>query len=164
MLTKRLLPTLSLLALLLSGCASGPEFPSEGIAKKLTPQKAVAEIDSKQGKRVIWGGTILASRNMEEKSQLEILAYPLDSNQYPDRDEGALGRFLAESKGYLETVDYAVGRQVSILGTVREVRSGQVDAADYQYPLVDIEQIYLWPKGGKPDSRVHFGIGFMFTN
>jgi outer membrane lipoprotein len=161
---KRLLLSIPLLTLLLAGCASGPDFPDEGIAKKLTPQKAVAEIDNMQGKRVIWGGTILASRNLEEKSQLEILAYPLDDNHYPDRDEGALGRFLAESKGYLETVDYAVGRQVSILGSVREVRSGQVDAADYQYPLIEVEQIYLWPKGGKPESRVHFGIGVMFSN
>ncbi len=55
---------------------------------------------------------------------LEILAYPLDQRFYPSTRKTPQGRFLAEYPQYLETVDSASGRLISLVGTVSEVRVG----------------------------------------
>lgn len=151
-----------LLVLLLSSCASTPVFNTEGVDLALTPRRAVADIGSVQGRSVLWGGIVIAGTNLKDSTQLEILAYPLDSHQRPMSDDTALGRFLAVQLGYLETADYEQGRQITVLGTLGTVRKGQVGESEYVYPLVNIKQLHLWPKEGEyVEPRVRFGIGVM---
>ncbi|ALP52973.1 hypothetical protein Tel_07280 [Candidatus Tenderia electrophaga] len=161
-------PTLALIlaAVLLQACATTPKFDTSNIALDITPQQAAAKADSLQGTRVLWGGVIIASTNLKEATQLEVLAYPLDSNQRPDLDEAPLGRFLARQSGYLETTDYAQGRLISVSGTLQQTRQGRIGESEYTYPVVAIERLHLWSKarGGSPETRFHFGIGVLFSN
>lgn len=154
---------LLLVPLLLSACATGPKYPTEGVELSLTPQQAVAEADRQHGKSVLWGGMIVNSTNLEKRTRLEVLAYPLDSNQRPQLDEQPYGRFLLYKEGYLETVDYAPGRRITVVGRISGVQSGKVDETRYTYPVVDAEQLYLWSRSdAQSEPRVHFGIGVMF--
>jgi len=156
-------PLLLFAALLLSACASGPKYPTEGVALTLTPQQAIAEADSQTGKSVLWGGMIVNSTNLEQRTRLEVLGYPLDSDQRPQTNQPPYGRFLLFKEGYLETVDYAPGRQITVLGRFSRVQSGKLDETSYTYPVVDAEQLYLWSKGEeKSEPRVQFGIGVIF--
>lgn len=160
---RRLQGTLILIAIvLLSGCASGPRYPTEGVELALTPQQAVTESDAMRGKTVLWGGTIIQSTNLENRSRLEILAYPLDSNQYPQTDSPPLGRFLLIVEGYLETIDYAPGRLVTISGPLTGTETGTVGETSYTYPVVKSQNIYLWSRPGRSEPRLHFGVGVMF--
>lgn len=151
-----------LFALLLSACASGPRFPTEGVDLALTPQQATAEAAAMRGKEVLWGGMIINSTNFESQSRLEVLAYPLDSTQYPQTDSRPLGRFLMLKEGYLETVDFAPGRLVTVAGQLEGIQNGKVGETSYTYPLVRGQDLYLWPRGGKSEPRVHFGVGVVF--
>jgi len=151
-----------LLALLLVSCATRPAFDTEGVDPELTPKRAVVDSGSLHGKDVIWGGIVVAGTNLKESTQLEILAYPLDSSQRPRTNEPALGRFLAIQSGYLETTDYEQGRQITVRGTLGTLRKGQVGESDYLYPVVNIKQLHLWQKEGEYiEPRFHFGIGVM---
>jgi len=163
---RKLLHIALLLAgtLLLAACASTPGFVTEGVDTTLTPQQALSEESLLQGKRVLWGGMIINSTNLKQQTRLEVLAYPLDSDHYPQTDKPPYGRFLLLREGYLETVDYAPGRLVSVVGRFTGSRRGRIDQSDYTYPLVTAEQLHLWPSGGRSEPRFHFGIGVMFSN
>jgi outer membrane lipoprotein len=156
----RLLPVFWFL--LLTACASGPQFPLQGVNRDLQPKAAVAP--PSLGQHVLWGGLIIATHNLADHTQLEVLAYPLDANQLPDTSAQPLGRFLANHKGYLEPADYASGRLVTLKGTVVAPREGKIEESQYTYPVVEVTAIYLWPpqEAQETGTQLHFGIGVIF--
>jgi len=162
---KTELLVLSLAMVLLSGCASGPDFPS--LENQLSPKAAVAEADSASGQSIIWGGVIINAKNLATTTRLEVLAYPLDKQHRPKITENAEGRFFVEKEGYLETADYAASRHVTVHGKISRIEKGKVGEADYDFPLVKATEIYLWPRSSQQkdsDSRVHFGFGVILSN
>jgi len=151
---------MTLLALLLlAGCATTTR-PIAG-DRSITPsQVAIGEVPQ-DGRRVAWGGVIVAATNLESSTELEILAYPLRSDGSPDLDAAPTGRFIARAKGYLETAEYAAGRRITIAGPLAGIRRGRVGEADYLFPLVQADELQLWRKQARsyPRSQLHFGVG-----
>lgn len=149
--------------LLLGGCATA--FDIGGADTTLTPQQAASAIDATRDKTVAWGGMIVDARNLADRTQLEVLAYPLDDRNRPDRDAKPTGRFLAVHPGYLETADYKEGRLVTVIGTIVESRTGTVGEARYVYPVVNVTGLRLWPTAQQEaaEPRFHFGIGVGIT-
>jgi len=157
--------SLLLSALVLSACATSPKFDTSGIDTNITPQIAVDKIKTLQGAPVIWGGVIIASNNLKDSTQLEILIYPLDINHKPDTEQTPLGRFLAEQEGYLETADFTQGRLITVRGVLNDKRIGHIGETEYVYPVVKINQLHLWQKQSDfSEPRIQFGIGVMFHN
>jgi len=145
----------------LGGCASGP-LSEEGVDRNLTPGDVRAAGDTAKGKTVLWGGEIVSSRNLPERTRIEVVAYPLAHFQRPNTDAAPMARFRAYQDGYLETAAYARGRQVTLRGEVTGTETGKVDDIDYTFPTVDIEAIELWqPERSveRNEPRFHFGFG-----
>ncbi len=154
-----------LLGLMLAACAAGPQFDTADVALSVTPQQAASDFERIKGAGVLWGGVIVNAVNEETLTRLEILAYPLDSRHRPDTDAKAGIRFLAEKAGYLETADYAQGRQVTVKGTAADLRKGRIGDAPHTYPVVRVARIHLWPRAEpRTEPRFHFGIGVIFGN
>jgi len=63
--------------LLLASCASAPKFDTSQVDQSLTPQAVIDEPAASQGKTVLWGGTILDTRNLQDSTQIELLASPI---------------------------------------------------------------------------------------
>ncbi len=148
--------------LVVAGCAGKPAFETSRVASDVSPARVIAQPVPHLDKIVLWGGLILNTHNREASTQIEILAYPLNSSQRPSLDQAPQGRFIVEHQGYLEPVTYAQGRQLSVLGKVSTTRPGKVGDSDYLYPVIDAEQLKLWPEssyGGKPRTTFHLGIG-----
>jgi outer membrane lipoprotein len=144
------------LAGILSACATPPPFDASGVNLSLRAATAVEEA----GQTVIWGGTIIDSQNLSDRTRLEVLAYPLRDNFYPELDEEAEGRFIVEKLGYLETQEYAPGRIISIKGRLQQSQSGQIGEASYRYAVVEADEIKLWSENeGRSGFQFHFGIG-----
>lgn len=153
-----------LLCLAVMGCATGPKFSAEGVDAAITPQYAAANIDATRERHVIWGGLILTSANLKDRSQIEVLSYPLDSDQRPNVGVQPGGRFLIVQDGYLETADYFPGRVISVRGTVKTTQTGQVGEVSYTYPVVQPQEIYLWRRdGSRVEPSVHFGVGISIS-
>ena len=151
---------LAVLLSLLAACASGPTFDTSGVDHALTPRRAAAQVQDASGKRVLWGGVILAITNLRERTDIEVLAYPLGADNRPRRDNDPLGRFIVRQAGYLEPASYSEGRLVTVAGTVSGALPGKIGASDYAYPVVAAGQLYLWPRdSGYDGTSVHFGIG-----
>ena len=151
-----------LLTGLLLGCAQRPSFDTSQVSPTLSPQQALAEETSQQGKQILWGGMIIHANNLADGARLEILAYPLDGNHAPRLDRPPMGRFLLRHDGYLETVDYAPGRRLTVHGDFVRIEEGMVDQSPYRYPVVQARELHLWPRGEPAQPRLNFGIGVVF--
>lgn len=155
---NRLLIT-GLLSLLI-GCASAPNFDTSQVDRSVTPSSAIAETQINLGKTVIWGGTILDTRNLKNSTQIEILGYPLNSSHRPLLNKKPLGRFIIKYPGYLESKNYSQGRQLSILGKVSGKQTSKVGESNYTYPVIKADKLHLWPLyDEKSKTSFHFGIG-----
>ena len=153
-------PALLALITLLLGCASTPDFDTTAVDKSLTPQSVIAEPSISLGKIALWGGTILDTRNLKESTQIEVLAYPLDSFHRPMQEERPLGRFIIQHQGFLEPTTYAQGRLLSVLGSVSGSYSGKIGESSYTYPVISTQQLHLWSQGDlRGETTFHFGIG-----
>jgi outer membrane lipoprotein len=148
-----------LMALLLGACASGPAFDTGGVDRSLTPRSVATGPQQAAGRHVLWGGLILGTTNLQDRTRLEVLAYPLDASARPLDESEPQGRFMLEQAGYLDPASYAEGRRISVVGTVTGTLTGQVDESDYIYPLIEARQLHLWSRGSD-GVRVGGYIGF----
>lgn len=160
-----LLGLITAVALALSACASGPRFDRDRYDDAIAPAQAARGAETLEGTGVLWGGLIVAASNLEAGTEIEVLAYPLQRSQRPDTSRPPLGRFLASTPEYLETVDFAEGRLITVAGTLAGTREGRVGAARYVYPVVETGpgQIHLWPIDSRTSAepRFSFGVGVM---
>lgn len=155
---------ISSLLLLLSACSSQPTFDTQQVNLKLTPQQLLENPSAYYGKTVLWGGTILQTHNLTDYTQIEVLAYPLGSYQRPVTEQSPQGRFLVQHKGYLEPAVYTQGRLFTVMGKLHKTESGQVGEHSYNYPVIQSEQVHLWPVKSESSSRIQFGIGIGIHN
>ena len=158
----RTLPSI-LCATLLGACATTSPFDLGGVDRGLTPAQALAE-PAARGRAVQWGGLILDARNLKDGTQLEVLAFPLLDNGRPARAAAPLGRFVLIQKGYLETLDFAPGRWLTVVGPVGGVLEGRLGEVAATYPVVSPEQRGLWPQDAPfAEPQLHFGIGMFYS-
>ncbi len=144
--------------ILLIGCAT-PPFKTDSLSVKLTPAEVQSAPETAKG-TVIWGGVIVSSVNLVDRTQFEVLAYPLDQYQRPATDKKSLGRFLLQSPDYIETQHYAPGRELTAIGTLQGVTKGEVGEAVYEYPTVTLSDVHLWHRDNSHEkTRFIFGIG-----
>jgi len=148
------------LVCLLMSCATVEKFDTTLVDKSLTPQGVVAEPALSLNKIALWGGIILDTRNLEDSTQIEIMAYPLDSSHQPFMGKKPLGRFIIQHPGYLEPTSYEQGRQLTVLGSVKETQTGQIGESRYTYAVIGAQKLHLWSKDNDQNkSSFHFGIG-----
>lgn len=151
---------LLLAGLLLTACANGPRFDLSGVDNTLTPAGAVQDMTRARDHVVHWGGSIIATANLKDSTRIEVLAYPMDRYGLPDLSTKAQGRFILLQSGYLEGADYAPGRLVSVVGKLTQTHSTLVGEAQAVFPVVQAEQLYLWPPHSQsPRTQFHFGLG-----
>jgi outer membrane lipoprotein len=149
-----------LVALLLSACAGSPTYDAGGAERGLTPRDVVARPETTTGRNVRWGGAILSIVTGEERTQIEVLAMPLDSDARPLTGHASQGRFILERAGYLDPASYAEGRLITVDGTVTGTVAGRVGETDYTYPVIYARQLTQWPgTRTSPGVRPYFDIG-----
>lgn len=155
--------TVSLLALLLMLTACAAPLKLEGVNRAINPAMVTAE-HPYAGAKVVWGGMIIKTEPLQQQTQIEVLAFPVDSSGEPDRQTASQGRFLILHKGFLEPTDFAPGRWLSVVGIIGQAQTGSVGEASYRFPVIQPEQLYLWPltTGSNTQTFFHFGIGIQF--
>ncbi|MCK8516590.1 Slp family lipoprotein [Methylonatrum kenyense] len=164
-----LLLTAICLALLLSGCATGPGYDLAAARTDLTAEAVAAGRDNFRGEPVVWGGRIIETTPKDAGTEIELLAYPLDQRQLPAHRRQSQGRFLVEYATYLEPGDWTTGRLVTVRGRLAPNRDGKVGDADYTYPVVIAEDLHLWPEDAartdryRSGPRVNVGIGVIYS-
>jgi len=143
------------------GCASSPVAP-EGVAiAPVGPAHVLAE-DIHDGELVIWGGRVVEIENLSDSTELAVVSYPLNRSDQPRLDAEPGVRFLVVQPGFLEPLTFGPGRFVTVLGRVGGLRERLVGDFTYTYPVIEAEEIHLWPANPELWSnrtRWNFGIG-----
>jgi len=134
-----------LFLLLLAGCAHPI---SEGLRNQVDPALSLRQIlqspNAYVGKKVVLGGMIVKTRNLENVTEIEVVEKELDSFGYPSFDDESQGRFLFRKQGYLEAEIFARGRLVTGGGTLVETKSGKIGEVEYEFPVIEVEELKLW--------------------
>lgn len=154
----RLAP-LAIVVLIITGCATSP-LETRGTEVSGTGPAHVLSDRSRIGDRVVWGGRILQVHNLADRTEIVVASHPLNRSDRPDASAEPGVRFVLNQPGFLEPQLYAPGRFVSVLGRVTGVEDRPVGEYAYQHPVLDAEDIYLWPADRREwDRRPNFGIG-----
>ncbi len=142
--------TLWILLFAFAGCG---HVISSAVREHVTWNLTLAEVrqnpDFYRGKVVVWSGKILSGENKPEGTWLEILQLPADRRGKPSDSTRSEGRFLAKTKSFLDTALYAKDRLVTVAGTIVGKEERILGRVPYTYPVLDIQEIYLWPE--EPD-------------
>ena len=93
-----------------------------------------------------WGGEIVSTRNLPDKTRIEIVSRSLDGGGRPRRTDRTEGRFVAYVDGFLDPVVYAKGREITVEGEVSGVESGRIGEYPYRFVVVRAASQRLWPR------------------
>lgn len=147
--------------LLLAACAPAPIYKNTAGAVVATPQQVAQAPERFSNGSVIWGGRIVQVNNFSDHSEVELLAYPLDSSQRPKANDSGNGRFIAVMQGYVEPIDYPPGALITVSGQLNGSRAGKVGQANYVFPLIRVAQAHVWTAAemGKGRNNFRFGLG-----
>jgi len=138
----------------MAGCAVIPD-PLEGdYSQDFYPAQAT---DNSVGARLRWGGSVVEAVPEADRTCIEILAHKLDSNTRPVRADRDLGRFLACRDSFIDPAIFTRGREVTVTGRLTGFQTGQVGEFEYEYPLIETDAVYLWPKRAEFDRYEYYG-------
>lgn len=99
----------------------------------------VQEADKYTGKTLILGGYILETKNLEDRTVIEVLQTPLTGSDEPKPKEYSEGRLLISHKGFLEPEVYRKGRKITVAGKVGECKVEKVTICK-----LESREIYVW--------------------
>jgi len=129
---------IALMAILifLSGCASIISSDVlKDVDRSISLQVVQANPDAFKGRKVIWGGIIVKTTNLETVTEIEVLETALAYNDVPT-DAKSRGRFLIRVKGYLDAAVYTAGKGVTVAGIIDGVTVRKIGKMDYTYPVI----------------------------
>jgi outer membrane lipoprotein len=153
---KRLIYTTGLIVIsgfLLSACTTIPE-QLKGEYTSLTPEQASS---SNLQTPVRWGGVILDTKPEKDFTCFEILARELGTSMRPRDTDQAQGRFIACKPGFYDPEVFEKGREVTVTGKIMHMDTRKVGEYEYNYPVVDVQFMTLWPKRV---TRVYYDYGY----
>jgi outer membrane lipoprotein len=138
-------------AAMLAACAR----PPRPIAGDFPPvQVSDVQRADHTGERVRWGGLIVQTRPEQNQTCFELVSLPLDARARPRLVDQTYGRFEACAPGFYDPAIYEERREVTVVGPVQDVVTGNVGAQEYRFPRVAAETVYLWPP--RPDPSLYY--------
>ena len=127
------------------GCAHPISEPlRDRVDPDLTGERLIRAPENYIGQKVVLGGMIVETRNFEGYSEIEVVQIDLDWTGYLKNRENTHGRVIFRHPGYVESMIFKKGREVTVGGSVRGTQPGQVGEAGYTFLVVDVEEIQLW--------------------
>ena len=130
---------------LLAGCAHPI---STGLRDQVDPALSLRQIlqspNTYLGKKVVLGGMIVETRNLEHVTEIEVVEKRLDFLGYPSYGDESQGRLIFRAQGFLESEIYSKGRMVTGGGTLVETKKGKIGEVEYEFPVIEVEELKLW--------------------
>ncbi len=149
---------LFLMTMWMAGCA--PVFPKETLERvdrNIAFKELQKDPDRLLGSWVMVAGVIISTKATKDGSLVEVLQKPMDRDGRPLDTDATEGRFIAQTKEFLDEAVYHPGRLVTIIGEVAGKKVLPIDEIMYQYPLLTAKALHLWRPSSGP--RFFFGIG-----
>lgn len=131
------------LAVALAGCATAAK-PLRGEFADLSPHQAV-QMDA-TGQLVRWGGRIVRTEPLADRTCFEMLSTRLDGSGRPYwAVDDTRGRFIACRTGFYDPALFTPEREVTFTGRIEGYETRRIGEYDYRFPRVAADVVYLWP-------------------
>ena len=139
------------LVLLMSACATLPQ-PLQAEVTELTP--AQARDAGRPGLPVRWGGRIVETKPLADRTCFDMIGSALDASGRPiSMTDDASGRFVACKGGFYDPAVFLKNREVTFLGRIDGFEIRKIGEYDYRQPRMAADVIYLWPEAHIVDVR-----------
>ena len=143
------LAALGFAALLLGACASQPR-PLQGEFAQISPYDAL--VAPSTGAMVRWGGRIVRTEPLPNRTCFEVLSTRLDSYGRPYWAGDDVGnRFIACRAGFYDPALFQPDRDVTFAGRIESYESRRIGQYDYRLPSIAADVVYLWPVRERAD-------------
>jgi outer membrane lipoprotein len=151
---------LTLLVISLTSCATGI---SDQARSKVTYSGTFSRLQQRPDEflqeTVMWGGKVIETRPLAAATELVVLQLDLTAQDRPKDDDRSQGRYVARSQGFLDPAIYPNGTLITVVGRFVETDQRMIGEMDYQYPVIEIDEIKKWPPSGRQSPRFQFGFG-----
>jgi len=144
---------------LIFGCAVISQELRSKVDSSLTFEEVFQNPWAYKGKIVLWGGEII--QTLPEKdggTVIEVLRWPLNWREAPQRTVSFHGKFLVLVKSHLGLSLYERGKDITVAGEIEGEIQGKGDQRltddTYRYPLVLSKELHLWKNYFYPYSSV----------
>jgi outer membrane lipoprotein len=140
---------LGLSLLVASTCANPPiakQYRQEAQSEDLTFSMVLQNPDAYVGDIVLWGGSIIETRNFKEGTEIIVLETPLGREERPRSAKQSGGRFIAMSSRFLDPALYKAGRKITLAGQITGKKALSLGETTYTYPVVTVKQLHLWER------------------
>lgn len=151
---------LLLLTLILPACSTLPVAIQNAPVPNLNYAEVNGNIELYKNYRVRWGGTIIQVDNEENFSRLQVLYYPLDSFGKPYTDSQTAGRFVLETPEFYDPAVYRKNAKITAAGIVKGSTTLKIGNKSLIVPVIDLQQLHIWPETSRYDYRYDYGVGF----
>lgn len=149
---------LALLPLLVAFACARPPVPLRGDFAEVSVPEAVANSDA--GGEVRWGGEVVETTPMGDRTCFEVVERPLDRAARPRATDETDGRFIACTPGFHDPALWEPGREMTVVGTLAGTETGTIGEAAYRFPRVEAQAVHLWPvRDPSARTRPAFSIG-----
>jgi outer membrane lipoprotein len=148
--------------LLLAGCA---HVISKEVLQDVDGSVSFVQLskdpEAYTGKTVLFGGDVIETQNLSDKTLVVVLQRPLGSRGEPGAGDVSEGRFIIQTLGFLDPAIYSPGRKLTVAGTVAGEEVRPLGEIEYTYPVIEKRELYLWPEeeAASDEPDVHFGLG-----
>jgi len=146
--------------LLVMGCAAGISKQSRSM---VTYTGSFSELqktpDTYKGEVVMLGGRIIETKASSPLSEITVLQLAIDTSGRPINSDKSEGRFIVQSKQFLDPAVYQKDLLLTVVGTLNGSKVLPIGDLEYTYPVLELIEIKLWPKGMQTQPMIHFGIG-----
>ena len=126
------------------------------IDRSVTLEELQAHPEQYEGRTVMLGGTVLSSKRLKDRTEIEILELPLTEGLVPVADRmRSRGRFLAVKTEFLDPATVRPGSLVTVVGKVQGTEERPLDETMYTYPVLAILNVTDWDRVRPP-----YGYGY----
>jgi len=115
--------------------------------------------DTYKGEVVMIGGRIIEAQTSPSLSEIFVLQLALDTGGRPVNPDQSEGRFIVQTKQFLDPAIYQKDMLLTVVGTLKGSKVESIGGLEYSYPLIELIEIKLWPKEMQTRPMIHFGIG-----
>ena len=162
--SNHILPCILVLVamLLLAGCA---HVISKEVLQEVDTSVSFVQVskdpEAHRGKTVLFGGDVIETQNLSDKTHIVVLQRPLGSRGEPSGGDVSEGRFIIQTPGFLDPAIYSPGRKLTVAGTVAGKEVRPLGEIEYTYPIIEKRELYLWTEeeAASDEPGVRFGVG-----
>lgn len=154
-----------------AGCSRYQVIPDR-LAAKVNTQLSYEQVKTSphthRGQLVVWGGEVLSAFRDGNRTRIEVLQVPLNSDYIPlSGKPSSRGRFFALDS-QREIIDPAIleeGSRITIVGEILgEIAGASADQASASYPAVTIRDMTVWNSYSRPyfpySYASYYGYGY----